>query len=364
MAIEFDTDTHDFDDLAKKYRDFYAPAFEVNIDGENLLLAGMAIPSITVDTTIEGKADTCTFSVDNAYDPVSRDFQWLGKQLDLGKSIEVKMGYVDKLETVFLGLITSIDIEYPSDSMPSVSVTAMDVSFLMMKGLNSKQWENMKYSDVAEELGDKYCSKVIVDPTKDIIDTIAKNQMTDFHFLQYLAMINNYEFFVVGRTMYFRERSTSLKPVTSLAYGKNLRSFSTDMNLADQIGGYAVRFWDPKQQKTIQVESKKINKLGSNTRTGKDIMNALGNFVDIVYSNVQSKEEAQSLADALINEKLMGLVSGSGECIGIPELRAGRHIQIDGVGKKMNQPYVLTSARHTISSSGYLTSFQVEGNAF
>lgn len=361
--VLFNTKNFSFDSLEKKYRNFFAPTFEILVDGKNLLREGMAIPSITVDTSSEPQADTCRFSVNNAYDAIKREFQWIDKYLVLGKYIEVKMGYVDKLETVFYGLITSLDFDYPAEDTPSIAVTAMDVSFLMMKGNGSKSWLNKKYSDVAKELGKKRCSKVIVDDSKQQIGTIDKNKMDDFHFLQQIAEMINYEFFVVGKTMYFRKPLTSAKPVTTLTYGKNLISYSTDMNLSDQVSEVIVRGWNPKEQKVIEAKGKTVNKLGSNSKTGKAIMASLGSFEEYVYTNVESAAEAQAQADGLLNERAMKLVTGSGECIGIPEIRAGRHIKIEGVGKKLNQPYFLTSVTHTINSSGYLTSFEVEGNA-
>lgn len=360
--VLFNNKNYSFDSLEKKYRNFFSPAFEILIDGKNILREGMAIPSITVDTTTEEKADTCRFSVKNAYDLVKRDFKWLDK-LELGKYIEVKMGYVDKLETVFYGLITSLNFEYPADDTPQIDVTAMDVSFLMMKGSRSQSWENKKYSDVVKELGKKYCSRVFVDDTKHKIGTIDKNRVSDFHYIQHLAKQNNYDFFIVGKTMYFRKPLKNIKPVTTLTYGKNLRSYTVDMNLADQVSGFVVRGWDPKKQEVIEAKSKKVTKMGSNSRTGPDILSSLGVTEEYLYTNVETVAEAQAQADDKLNEYAMKVITGSGECIGIPEIRAGRHIKIQGVGKKQNQPYYLTSVTHTINSSGYLTSFNVEGNA-
>ncbi len=363
--VEFNTTSYVFDDLETKYRNFFSPAFEVLVDTKNILREGVAITSINVDTTIDPKADSFSFTVTNAFDLVKRDFQWVDQYFALGKKVEIKMGYTDKLITVFNGIITKVNFSYPSDSNPTITVTGMDISFLMMVGNNSITWQKKKYSDVVKEIAAKYTSEMKVDDTSDIIDTISsQNSKHDFEFLTNLAKGMNYDFFVVGKTVYFRKPLKDMAAVLTLTWGKNLRSFSTEMNLSTQVSKVVVRGWEPKTQKVIVATSGTVVKLGSNSKTGSDIMKTLGvDTTKNIQANVSSMKEAQDLADATLNKRAMEFISGDGESIGIPEIRAGRYIKLAGVGEIFNEPLYLTSAVHKINASGYLTSFKVRGNA-
>ncbi|MCP1306949.1 phage late control D family protein [Paenibacillus tyrfis] len=361
MSLE--TKTYTFDELESKYRNFYAPAYEIYIDGSNIVTESMAIPSITVTTSVEPKANYVDFSVKNAYDIVKRDFKWLAQYFVLGKTLEVKMGYTDKLKTVFYGIITSVTADYPAQGHPTLRVKGMDKSTLMMKGSKAGYWIDKKYSDVAKEIGQKYVPKVIVDDTQTVIGTIDQKGMSDFKFLRYMALMCNYDFFLVGKTMYFRKPLTGTSSVLTLSYGQNLRSFSTDMNLADQITKVTVRGWDDKQQKPIVASATEITKLGSGSKTGKDLLKTHGEFEENIGANVDSAEEAKAKAEAVMNERAMKLISGHGECIGLPELCAGRYIKLEGLGRVLNQPYYITSSTHRIDASGYMTTFKVQGNA-
>lgn len=360
--VKLDAKQYTIDALEQKYRNFFAPAFEILVDGSNISNE-IAVNTVKVDTSIDSKADSCSFQVVNAFDLVKRDFKWLDNTFVVGKAVEIKMGYVDKLVTVFSGYITSVSVDLQEDEPPSVNVRGMDISFLMMKGAKSKSWSKKKYSDVVSEIGKKYGATMKVDATKSTITTIAQNKQTDFHFLQYLAGLVNYDFFVVGKTIYFRKPLTEMTPVVTLEWGTTLRSLSVDMNIAEQITEVVVRGWDDKKLEVIEAKSTTIQKLGSNSKTGKDIMKTLGEYSEYVYTNVESKEEALDKANAMLNKRAMKLVSGSGECVGIPEIRAGRYISIKNVGSKLSQPYYLTSVSHSINQSGYVTKFQVEGNA-
>ena len=55
---------------------------------------------------------------------------------------------------------------------------------------------------------------------------------------------------------------------------------------------------------------------------------------------------------------LNGRLTGSGSVVGDPALMAGRVVQLEGLGREFGGRYRITSATHTIDSSGYRTSFE------
>jgi phage protein D len=355
------SDSYTTDDLAAKYKDFFAPAFEISIDGSKIS-DEIAISSLKVESSIHGAADSFTFRVANAFDLIKRDFLW-ETLFELGKAIDIKLGYVDKLTLVFQGYITSVTAEFMDDTTPSLVVRGMDTSYLMMKGAKSKSWTKKKYSDIVKEIAGVHGAKTKVDDTTTMYNSLAQNQMDDYHFLQYLADLVNYDFFVVGKTVYFRKPLTEMTPVVTLEWGTFLRSLSVDMNIADQITEVVVRGWDNKKLEVIEQKATDVTKLGSNSKTGKDIMKAKGSYIEHVYTNIDSVDEAKTHAAALLNKRSMKLINAQGECIGIPEIQAGRYLKLSGVGKRLAQPYYILSVTHIVDEGGYVTRFQLGGNA-
>ncbi|WP_248926124.1 phage late control D family protein [Paenibacillus hamazuiensis] len=356
------TQTFTFEELEKKYGGFFAPTFEVLINGTNIALTA-AITQVTVETSIESEASSFEFTVVNAFDPLKQEFQWLDSEFTLGTYVEIRMGYVDKLETVLYGLITSVSCEFPSDDLPKIIVRGMDMSFLMMRSVRSQSWEKKKISDIVSEVGKQYVSKVVADDTGDPIEITAQNECSDYEFISELAKELNYDFFIVGKTMYFRKALESTSPVVTLAWGKTLRSFAPEMNIAAQVGKVVVRGWDVKKTALLEGTSGQVKKLGSNSKTGPDILNSLGSYTEYVYTNVDTEQEAKDKATAILNYRAMQLISGYGECDGIPEMMAGLYVKMEGLGKKLSQPYYLKAVTHTIDSFGYVTRFRIGGNA-
>jgi phage protein D len=52
------------------------------------------------------------------------------------------------------------------------------------------------------------------------------------------------------------------------------------------------------------------------------------------------------------------MVEANGETVGLPELRAGRKVQIENLGERFSGVYYVTESVHTIGGSGYKTTFK------
>lgn len=359
--LQLETGSFSYDDLAKKYDNFFAPAVEITVNGSKLSDA-VAVASVRVHTTIEATADSFTLRVSNALDWKTSEWNWLNV-FAIGSPIDISLGYVDKFVPVFSGYITSVTVEFLDSDGANLVVSGMDLSFFMMKGTRMQTWNEKKYSEVVQEIASRHKATPHIDATTDKLPTISQNMMDDFHFVQHLARLMNYDFFVVGKHLYFRKPLTQTTPVVTLALGKELRSLSIEHNLAEQLTGVKIRFWDDKEQKVVVNEAGAISKLGSNSKTGKDVLAKIGDYTETLYMNASSASEAKNYADAYLNHRAMKLVNGQGECNGIPEIRAGRYLKIDGAGKTYNQPYYVTSATHQMDGDGYVTKFRLGGNA-
>ena len=60
----------------------------------------------------------------------------------------------------------------------------------------------------------------------------------------------------------------------------------------------------------------------------------------------------------MLTDQLKELVSVSGTCVGLPDLRGRKEIEIEGIGARLSGTYFVTSTSHTINDSGYITKFE------
>ena len=60
----------------------------------------------------------------------------------------------------------------------------------------------------------------------------------------------------------------------------------------------------------------------------------------------------------------LAYISGEGLCIGRTDLRAGKVIKIEGLGRRFSGLYYVTATRHTYTpAAGYRTAITVKRNA-
>ena len=195
----------DYTALEENYYDFYAPVAHVIVKGKDLLKQGVELTSITVDNTLDG-ADQFTFVVNNAFDIAKRELLWLDKFFKTGNRVEIKMGYLDKLKTLLVGLITNVKADFPSGGLPQITVSGYDLSYKMMKNRRSRQDDDSKDSDIVRQIAKDYGLKVTgVEGTELELPRVEQNQETDFQLLKRLAEDNGFEFFVFQDSLYFKK---------------------------------------------------------------------------------------------------------------------------------------------------------------
>lgn len=89
------------------------------------------------------------------------------------------------------------------------------------------------------------------------------------------------------------------------------------------------------------------------------ISQAFGNRKEVITNQpVRTSAEAKQKATDLLTRQLRNVVVASGVTVGLPDLRAGRKVQIEGLGDRYSGTYYITSTTHTIGEGGYRTQFE------
>jgi hypothetical protein len=356
--------TYKIGDLEGKYGNFNAPECEIVIEGESVKMDEMAIGWVEVDLTTDAKADVARFTILNAYDWSTTTLNWVNSKIAPGKVLIVKFGYVDKKSQVFEGLITGYSVDYSSSGSPTVTVTAMDRSMLMMRTARSKVWKEVKDSDVVSTIASEYGLSADVEALAIKKNTIEQIGVSDFHFVQSLAQDNDYLFHVTASKLHFRKRVTSGTPLVELKYGLNLMDFTFTVDVTGQTSEVKVRGFDTATKKPVEGTAKTITSI-SGAKSGPSLAGALSaKKIETIYTQVSSVEEAKHLASSMLNKLSRDLIKGQGTCVGFPEMLPGELISLTGLGTGMDRNLLMTRVVHRLDSTGgYTVQFEAEGNS-
>jgi phage protein D/phage baseplate assembly protein gpV len=336
---------------------FYAPRFDIRISGLTLSAdVSNQVTSVSYDSDLD-MASMFNITMRNP------DNQFLDSALfDLGKRVEVYIGYGNDLRPMMLGEITSLEPSFPEGGAPTLRISGYDLSYKMRNNQLDRSFQNVTDSVIAAQLAGEAGLIPVVDPSPIFHKDKVQHSGSDMALLKKLAKANFFEVYARWDKLYFQLPRPQTEAIM-LEWGKNLSSFSPRISNAGLAGSQIVRSYNEELAQTIVAFAMAADfnpdtlqeKLGSSAL---DLLLSLGRRV-LHKEKVESTVDAFVIAQSIMQEILDGMYEGSGSCIGVPDLQAGQYITIQGVGKRFSGAYRIRKATHTIDDGGYRTSFDV-----
>lgn len=360
-----DKSSYTFQALSSKYEDFQGPAFTIKVGGTELSSTKMPITSLEVELCADGSAGGCRFVVESLYDFAQA--QWisnLARTIQVGTKLEVMGGYV-KQELIFYGYVDEFSIEYSGSGPPRLTVTGIDGFGYLMSCRKPIYAGQKAPKKVVEEILNKavsagYAKSVTMGALSGFTVPVVKEEVDDFRYLSLMAQRYSVSFFAVAGELIFDNVVGNSSPIISFTVGTGLIDFQKRLSLQGQVG--EVEIWGRDvNQKFIKGTATSVSIGGA----GKSAVEIAGKFRQAVlreYSEyVRTEKECMDLAQARLDSLALNFVSGSGTCVGIPELIPGRYIAIKGLDDDTEGSYFLTKVRHCFVGAGYYTEFEVKG---
>jgi phage protein D len=357
--------------------DYYAPDYLIEVDQQ-------ALDTETKGDVIDLKVSLAKESIGSFSMTVSNwDDKLLafkysdGQTFALGNRIHVKLGYAGNLVSVMRGIVTSLAPQFPESGPPTLAVGCQD-SLVKLKGRKPAEGEQKKYVDMADwEIAQAVAQRnglhfngTQEGPQHELV--MQKNQ-DDAQFLIERAKRIDYDCFIGVDPKTGDDQLNFIKPtdgrdgrpirVYAFEWGKSLISFSPTLSLAHQVGKVTVRGWDARTKKPIEYTATKddLPELPSGGASGPGTaQEQMGGRQDVVVDRpVASKEEARHLAISLLRERAQLFMTGSGQVIGLADLRPGDNVDLKNLGARFSGTYEVTKVDHALGGSGFTTRFEV-----
>lgn len=341
--------------------DPYAPRFEVRISG---LTLASDVTNQATSLSVETNLDLAGAFGINLYNP---DNTVLDSPLfDLGKTVEIHLGYGRDLKPAFLGEITAIAPSFPGDGAPTVTITGYDKSYKMRRSQpEPTEHTFVNDSEIAADIAVANGLVPIVDPTSGMHEKIIQAE-SDMAFLKSRADDHFMDVYVEWDRLHFqypRPQTT----VHVLEWGRTLSSFTPRISSAGLAGIEVVRDYNQELAQTIFGMALAVDFDPHNLleRLGSSAMDLLTAMVrkKILRNKIENPVDAVVVAKALLANLLEGMYEGSGSCIGIPDLTAGNYVEIRGVGTRFGGTYRARKVAHHIDANGFRTDFEISQRA-
>lgn len=207
--------------------------WSVSINGVALdLQRKRSITSIQIDTQCDG-SDTATIDI------TDKDLVYINDNIFIeDATISISMMFVGTTDKItFNGYVSAIDINFPEDGMPVLSLTCLDGTHVMNRTKKKRSWNNVTCMQVAQKIAAEYGFKFEGETSYNgvVEDTISQSDQTDIEFLEDLASQEDelYSCKLRGDTLYYKKKNMTAEAVMAIHYKKypyEVRSFSPRIN--------------------------------------------------------------------------------------------------------------------------------------
>jgi phage protein D len=358
-------------------QDFYVPVFEVKLR-KSLLPKDVVrdVIQVTYKDNID-EIDSFELTINN-WDAETRSFKYSDTTLfDPGAELQLSMGYYGKnaLKLMITGQITSLRPSFPAGGAPTLAIGGLNLLHKLRTKQETSVYEKRTDSQIARQIAGRLKVDLALDNEaagkEQPLPYLIQDNQYDILFLMERARFNGYDIYVTEPepgsaskqpVLHFGP-SDGLKRVTyRLSYGRSLIEFQPTLTTANQVSEVIVRGWDPVHKKKIEgkADRSQLKTKGVGERGGqKAIEESFNKRQEIMVRNAPTTEaEARRLALRTLEQNAKDMVTGNGSIVGLPDLRAGSVVEIDGLGTRFSGRYFVTSTTHSIGDGGYTTQFE------
>jgi len=345
------------------------PAFDVIVAGQALPVEALThVTELSVEESIAWPS-MFSFEIEGSDDLRDR-FRWIDDEelFALGSPVDVRLGYGDELESIFKGEITGLEPTFDGGRRPGLLVRGYDRRHRLQRGRQTRTFLQQKDSDIASAVATQAGLSAQVTDSAVVHDYVVQAGQTDLEFLQERARRIGFEVVIDDRKLLFRPAANGQGEALTVTPNDHLLEFAPRLSGARQIDSVSLRAWDPaaKEKLVAAASSSDVASTMGGEKSGPQLAGeAFGSADGTLYSfPVGNQAEADQIAKAQLNDLALSLVEGDGTCLGRTDLRAGKVIKIDGVGRRFGGLYYVTDAIHRYTPvEGYRTGFTVRRNA-
>jgi phage protein D len=148
----------------------------------------------------------------------------------------------------------------------------------------------------------------------------------------------------------------------TLRIGREIDEFAARLSAAGQVGSSGARAWDPMRKAPLVSTSPavRVPAMGGGNTGVRTATSAFG-AATVTAGTVPlaSVAEADALAQGRQLETALRYVEADAEGPGLPGLRTGTTVRIEGAGERFSGVYYVAQVTHTFGGGRYRTAFRV-----
>lgn len=333
-------------------------SFDIQIEG-NAINPAYQVISVNVTKEInripyakiilrDGEAPDRTFAISDEDDLIP------------GKSIAIRMGHDGTNSQVFKGVITRHSIKVGENGNGELHIECRDAAMRMTIGRRSRYFENMKDSQLFDDLIGRY-SGLISDPQSTTLQhkELVQHHISDWDFMLLRAEANGMLVNVNDATIKISKPDTSAEPVLQVTYGSSVLEFEASIDARYQWKNVEASSWDYSNQQLFKADTSTVTFSENGNLSGEDLAGTVNlDKFQVHHSGHLLEQELQDWTDGIMLRSRMSKLRGRAKCAGFAGVKPGDMVKLEGVGERFKGKVYVTAVRQEMGNGIWDTHIQ------
>lgn len=320
--------------------------FKILIEGSEISSA-YQVKNISVEKEINRIPFAQIVFIDG--NAASQDFELSNEDLLIpGKNIEIKAGYHSDDETIFKGIIIKHSIKIRENNSVLI-VECRDETVKMTIGRKSNFYYESKDSDIIEEIIGKYSLESDIESTSFTNKEMVQYRASDWDFIMTRAQINGQICTVDDGKITISKPNLSQDAIETVAFGATLLDFDAEIDARNQFNTITAYGWNPSEQEIVEAEATDP----AISLNGNISVSDLAEIINLENLELKSggnynSAALQNWSDAKSLFQQLSKTRGRVKFQGIPTVKPGTMLKLEGVGDRFNGKIFISAVRHEI----------------
>lgn len=351
-----------FSSLYDTYGAMRESAHCLKVEGAELETGGDAL-LLRVECELTSTLQAAMLHLEAALDPDGEHgAAWLDA-VRPGAVCSLSLGYGDSLTDVFCGFFYDVLWNDPLDGGTILLEAAcLDVRGRLMLTSCADAGAKRTLSQLVDAILSQDCCtglaarRTVEPPPGDWDLPVRRPGSSDYDVICGAADLLCYEAYAFADELYFGPPRPERDAAVTFDGPNGLVRLARRRTLADQCAAVAVSGVDDTGER---ICSRQARTGDSGFGTDKMSVALTGDFHQPEPS-VRTMAQAQYLSQARMERRQRRAGGLSGHCVGLPELRPGRFVEVSDLSEPVNGTYYVHTVRHVLDEAGFQTWFEAE----
>lgn len=276
-----------------------------------------------------------------------------------GTQLSIKIGRDGNNALLFKGIVIHQGIKFRQDGNPVLTVECRDEAVKMAIGRHSKYYEQVKDSEVIEQLIRNHGLSSDVEVTSLQHKEMVQHHCSDWDFLLLRAEVNGKLVIVNQGKVQVKSPDTAATAALQLQYGSSLLELEAEMDARYQWNAVQATAWNYTSQQLYQAETSSVPYTEQGNLSSSTLAGVIGlSKYELQHSGRRSEEELQEWVKAAMLKSRLAKIRGRARFLGFPGILPGNVVTLQGMGNRYNGNAFVTGVRHEIANGSWDTHLQ------